>query len=83
MIYLILSEEGFNELLQFADKRQDKLWLNSGIVSDEAVAASIKTGWQLNVFSQSIDANSEQSIVKAIKYLEKKWPDETIEVEFL
>ena len=83
MIYLILSEEGYTEIQQVANKADDKLWLNHGLVDDEQVADSLQQGWQVRVFSAAIDVSSEHSIVKAIKYLEKKWPNEDIEVEYL
>ncbi|NRB40543.1 MAG: hypothetical protein HRU20_19080 [Pseudomonadales bacterium] len=83
MIYLILSGEGFSEILDIADKATDKLWLNNGIVADDAVNAAIEKGWPIKVFADEINAKSEQSIVKALKYIEKKWPNEDIEVEYL
>ena len=83
MIYLILSKEGLLDVLQMADKSQDRLWLNTHIIDAKAVESYVDNGWVLRVFSHDIDANSEQSIVKAMKYIEKKWPNDEIEVEYL
>ena len=83
MIFLIFSEYGFNEVLANADDKTDRLWLNKGAVNDEALLLAQNDGWQIQVFSEMINVKSEQAIVKAIKYIEKKWPHEVIEVEYL
>lgn len=83
MIFLILSVEGFSEILSVADKTTDKLWLNKATVSEEHIVTAQTEGWQIQIFSEVINVTSEQAIVKAIKYIEKKWPNEAIDVEYL
>ena len=83
MVFLILSEQGFIEIQQVADKVHDKLWLNKGIVSDDTIAIAQQQQWQIRIFSEVIQSDSENAIVKAIKYLEKKYPNEALEVEYL
>lgn len=83
MIYLILTEEGFDEVCSFAAKAQDKLWLNTGLIDQKTLDVRLSEGWAVKVFSTAIDPHSEQSIVKAMKYIEKKFPGEDIEVEYL
>lgn len=83
MIFLILSVDGFQEILSVADKKTDKLWLNKAIVTEDELIAVQDLGWHIHIFSDSINAKSEQSIIKAIKYIEKQWPHDDIEVEYL
>ena len=82
MIFLILSEEGFAEIQEVADKSLAMLWLNKGIINADALELAKEQQWHIYVFSEYINPHSENAIIKAIKYIEKKYPDEAIEVEY-
>lgn len=83
MLFLVLSQAGFDELKSIANPQQDHIWLNKGLFTASDISTYNDQGWNMKEFSETIKIDNEQSIVKAVKYLEKKFPQEDIEVEYL
>lgn len=83
MLFLVLSKAGFEELKTAADPQHDHIWLNKDVLCARDIQMLNEQGWHLHVFSEAIHTSNEHSILKAIKYLEKKFPTEEIEVEYL
>jgi len=83
MIYLIFSQEGFDEAKESLIADKGTLWVNKDFLSDEQVAELTQHNIELNLFAEFVDGSDVKSIDAALKPIEKGIPDTEILVEYL
>lgn len=83
MIYLIFTQEGFEEALPVLLEEKATLWVNNDFLSEEQTSLLTQGGVDVQTFPEEVDASNEKSIVAALKEIEKTAPKNEIFVEYL
>ena len=83
-IYLIFSQEGFEEAKSQIITEQAVLWVNQDFLSDEQVNELTNAKISLNTFNDFVDGANDKSIIAALEPIEKEVGAKTeILVEYL
>ena len=83
MIYLIFTQEGFEEAQSVLLAEKSTLWVNDDFLSEAQSSLLTQGGVEVNYFPQTVDTNNEKSILAALKDVEKSSPKAEIFVEYL
>jgi len=82
-IYLIFSQEGYEEAKESILADKATLWVNAGFLSDEQIAELNQANINLQIFSEIVNGSNEKSILQALKPIEDKEPKAEILIEYL
>ncbi len=82
-IYLIFSQEGFEEAKESILTDQAALWVNTDFLSDEQTSELKQAGINVQTFSEIVNGGNEKSIMQALKPIEEKNPKAEILIEYL
>ena len=83
IIYLIFSQDGYEEVKQELISQHAMLWVNNSFLSDKQLTELKQYDIDVNVFSESINGSHDKSIMQALLPIEKQYPDAEILVEYL
>jgi len=83
MIYLIFTQQGFEEAKNIILEDKATLWVNDGILSNENLAELTTTGISVHTLNDKIDPSDEKSVLLALKHVEQNSPKTEIFVEYL
>ena len=83
MIYLIFTQQGFEEAKSLVLEDKATLWVNDGILSNENLAELTTTGISVHTLNDKIDPSDEKSVLVALKHVEQNSPNTEIFVEYL
>ncbi|RKZ80488.1 MAG: hypothetical protein DRQ35_02175 [Gammaproteobacteria bacterium] len=83
MIYLIFTQQGFEEAKNIILEDKATLWVNDGILSNENLAELTTTGISVHTLNDKIDPSDEKSVLVALKHVEQNSPNTEIFVEYL
>lgn len=83
MIYLIFTEQGFDEAK--ADILQSKatLWINPDILSVQQQAELAANDIECSILPEFTPVDNEREVIKALQWVEKQSQDKHILVEFI
>jgi len=82
-IYLIFSQEGFEEAKSSILTDKATLYVNANFLSDEQVEELSQANINVQIFSESVNGGNEKSILQALKPIEDKAPQAEILIEYL
>ena len=83
MIYLIFTQQGFEEAKDLVLTEKATLWVNDDILSNEDLAELTTAGISVHTLNDKIDASDEKSVLIALKHVEQNSPKTEIFVEYL
>ena len=83
MIYLIFTQEGFEEAKSIVLEDKATLWVNDGILTNEYLAELTTAGITIHTLTDKIDPSDEKSVLAALKHVEQNSPKTEIFVEYL
>ncbi len=83
MIYLIFTQDGFEQAKQNMIDRKAMLWINRAVLSDEQIVELSSAGIIVNLLEKSVNPANEKSIFTAIDLIEKECPDSELFVEYV
>jgi len=83
MIYLIFTQQGFEEAKNIILEDKATLWVNDGILSNENLAKLTTAGISVHTLNDKIDPSDEKSVLVALKHVEQNSPNTEIFVEYL
>lgn len=83
MIYLIFTQEGFEEAQATLLEEKATLWVNSDFLSEDQARLLMQGGVDVQHFPEAVDASNEKAILAALKEVETSAPKTEIFVEYL
>jgi hypothetical protein len=83
MIYLIFTQQGFEQVKADIVHNKAELWLNPGILSAEQLNDLDAQSIPYSFLTTLTDVNREDEVIKALNYVEQHTKDKHILVEFL
>ena len=83
MIYLIFTQQGFEEAKNLVLTDKATLWINDGILSNEDLAILTTAGITVHTLTEKTDPSDEKSVLAAVKHVEQHSPKAEIFVEYL
>lgn len=83
MIYLIFTQQGFEQAKTDIVHNKAQLWLNPGILSAEQLNDLDAQSIPYSFLNTLTDVNREDEVIKALNYVEQYTKDKHILVEFL
>jgi len=82
-IYLIFSQEGFEEAKSSIMTEKAILCVNANFLLDEQVEELSQANIDVQIFPEIVNGGNEKSILKALKPIEEKAPQAEILIEYL
>ncbi|NOQ93625.1 MAG: hypothetical protein GQ547_03195 [Methylophaga sp.] len=83
IIYLIFSQEGFEEAKSSILADKATLWVNANFLSDEQNVELHQAGINVQTFLETVNGSNEKSILQALKPIEEEEPKAEILIEYL
>jgi len=83
IIYLIFSEEGYEEVKPSLFSEQAILWVNNDLLSEAQLLELKQQAIEVNIFPEMVDGSHEKSIMQALIPIENQHPNAEILVEYL
>ena len=83
IIYLIFSQQGYEEAKQTLFSQQATLWVNHDFLSKKQLAELAQHSIAVHVFPENINGNHDKSIMQALLPIEQQHPNAEILVEYL
>lgn len=83
MIYLVFTQDGFEQAQQMIVEDKAILWINADVLTDQQRAELDSAGIQVFTLADKADPSNEKSVLAALDYVEKNAPDCEIFVEYL
>lgn len=81
MVFLVLSRQGYDDLIRQLSHAPSPIWVNTDILSDAEMVSIRDTGVNLTNFLFRIDPSSLDEIADAVDTVRQHHPDDTIWVE--
>ncbi|MDH5358112.1 MAG: hypothetical protein OEW63_05745 [Gammaproteobacteria bacterium] len=83
MIYLIFTQDGFEEAKNIIIEEKATLWVNEDLLSDQQISELTQAAISVHTLPNKVDPNDEKSILAALKLIEQDAPKTEIFVEYL
>lgn len=83
MIYLIFTEQGFEEAKADILKSKATLWINPNTLTDLQTDELQQNQIDCTILPNYTKVNDERGVINALQYVEKQSQDKNILVEFL
>jgi hypothetical protein len=83
MIYLIFTQQGFEEVKSIVLEDNATLWVNDDILSNEDLAELTTAGITIYTLTDKFNPSDEKSVLAALKHVEQNSPKTEIFVEYL
>jgi hypothetical protein len=81
--YLVLTRPGYEALgQQELVPGRTRLWINEGILDDEAIAHCESLSVELRVLPHTVDPGRQGEVATAIEAIEAEFPDEEVMAEY-
>ena len=82
MIYLIFTQDGFEEAKNTIVEEKASLWVNEDLLTDEQINELSRSAISVHTLPNKVDPGDEKSILAALKQIEKNASDTEIFVEY-
>ena len=83
MIYLVFTEEGFEQAKPLLLEDNAILWINADILSEQQQAELNSAKIAINILPTNANASNEKSVLAALDYVERHAEKCEIFVEYL
>ncbi len=83
MIYLVFTQDGFQQAKPLILEDKATLWINAGVLTDEQQTELIKANIDIYTLPDNADPSNEKSVLAALDYVEKNAPKCEIYVEYV
>jgi len=83
MIYLVFTEEGFQQAQALILEDKATLWINDGVLTTAQQSELAKANIVVHTLPDKADPSNEKSVLAALDYVEKNVPKCEIFVEYV
>jgi len=83
IIYLIFSQQGFDEAKESILADNATLWVNADFLSEQQISELSQAKINVQIFPELVNGSNEKSILSALKPIEEHAPKAEILIEYL